>query len=191
MKIEAFEYFFSEETWAAVHAPDDIPPGRSDENYYLAPVDVQNSSPPPFGLLEKPADAQTIDGYLANYQANNPNWKPVPFTILWAGQGATEGGAYVYQIGTAKTNGISAVPKTGVILIEGIAVVPDDKTPPNIARTLPAAGSVHSAQLDSVSADLDDSHGTGVDLTASTIRFIGPAGTVTGRQSNDGIDTIT
>ncbi len=191
LKVEALTYFFNGENWAPVHVADGIPPGRSDENYFLTPVDARNATPPPFGLLNKPADAQTIDGYIANYQANNTNWRPVPFTISWGGEGATKGGAYIYQIGASKTNGISAVPKAGVILLEGIVVVPDDKTPPVVVRTQPPGEGVHSAQLTFVSADLDDAHGTGADLTASTIRLIGPNGTVPGRQSNDGIDTIT
>ncbi|MBI1924035.1 Ig-like domain repeat protein [Candidatus Poribacteria bacterium] len=191
LKVGALSYCFNGGKWAPVHVADGIPPGRSDENYFLTPVDARNATPPPFGLFNKPADAQTIDGYIANYQANNTNWRPVPFTISWGGEGATKGGAYVYQIGASKTNGISAVPKAGVILLEGIVVVPDDKTPPVVVRTQPPGGGIHSAQLTFVSADLDDAHGTGADLTASTIRLIGPNGTVPGRQSNDGIDTIT
>ncbi|MFB3041604.1 MAG: Ig-like domain repeat protein, partial [Candidatus Poribacteria bacterium] len=191
LKAEAFEYFFDGRNWISVHFPNGIPPGRSDENYYLAPVDTQNGTPPPFGLLDKPQDAQTINGYLVNYQANNLNWKPVPFDISWNGGGATESGAYVYHISASQTNGVSAVPKTGVILIESIVVVPDDKTPPIVERTQPPEESIHSAQLALVSADLDDLHGTGADLTASTIRLIGSSGTIPGRQSNDGINTIT
>jgi len=200
LKAEAFEYYFDAEAeqWIPVHFKDGIPPGRSDENYYLQPVNPKNPFPPPFGILDKPADAQTVDGYLAAYQEDYPNWRPVPFTIQWNGQSATEQGAYVYSLAAAQSWGISSVRKTGVILLEGLVVVPDDKTPPTVARTYPQGVSieaypytVHSAKLEFVSADLDDAHGTGVDLTASTIRLIGPNGTVPGRQSNDGVDTIT
>ncbi|MBM3239451.1 hypothetical protein FJZ31_24425 [Candidatus Poribacteria bacterium] len=195
LKVEALEYYFSYEgeqpQWVSVHVKDGIPPGRSAENYYLKPNDPKNVAPPPFGIFNKPPDAQTVDEYLAAYQADYPNWRPVPFTIQWGGQGATEQGAYVYSLAAAQYSGISSVRKTGVILLEGLVVVPDDKTPPIVARTYPQDGTVHSAKLEFVSADLDDAHGTGADLTASTIRLIGPNGTIPGRPSNDGVDTIT
>ena len=191
LKTEAFEYYYDGIQWVQIHFKDGIPTGRSDENYYLSPVDAKNPTPPPFGILDRPADAQTVKDYISNYQAINPNWRPVTFTIQWSGQGATGSGAYIYQTAAAQSSGISAVGKTGVILLEGLVVVPDDKTPPTVVRTYPPESTVHSAKLKFVSADLDDAHGTGTDLAASTIRLIGPNGIVPGRQSNDGIDTIT
>jgi len=93
---------------------------------------------------------------------------------------------------------ILAVDKTGVSA-SYMTTFTYDTVPPLAKLTSPADGDMLKESIESVSAQLEDDNpltssvegdGSGVDLEGSVIELIGPEGSVTGSQVNNGVDTI-
>ncbi|MBD3183684.1 T9SS type B sorting domain-containing protein [Candidatus Poribacteria bacterium] len=190
---ECLYYVWTTNGWASRHVRDGIRAGRSDENYFLQPVHNDDPDSPPFDIrLPYPEDAKTIEDYRANYQAQNPNWIPTPFSISWDGKGAGDATTYIARIEAVKYHGAKTLEKTHGIIIESPTIVPNDKVAPIVKYTRPQKDSDFSAQISNVVATVTDGQGTGVDFANSNIKLIGPAGDpISGWMSNDGLSNIT
>jgi flagellar hook assembly protein FlgD len=103
------------------------------------------------------------------------------FTLfrLFATDG-TDDGNYLISVKAADLAGSEAIYSVPFIY---------DTLPPVVSEVKPTPNKAMKDSISEVSAKLSDA-GAGIDLSKSSIALKGPKGTVSGRQTNNGIDTI-
>nr|MBC8235642.1 gliding motility-associated C-terminal domain-containing protein [bacterium] len=121
-----------------------------------------------------------VPGSLTNVVAS-PSVATLIFTLssLFATDG-TDDGDYIIQVTAVDLAGSEATYSVPFIY---------DTLPPVVSEVKPTPNEAIKESISEVSAKLSDS-GAGIDLSNSSITLKGPKVAVSGRQTNDGIDTI-